>query len=164
MRKEIGSSVVNLQAWMLMPGWRGSVHLRMSLLEGECSTQRKSQCKRCKTELCLVYLGNTKEVHVAWALIVTASVVSGEVGEWTVSPLASTLSERRAIVKWNDVIYCKRLDHISVLEYTGQSQWDQFGDCCGNLEETWWWLGPWWVRVEVVREVVRFWVFLKQRQ
>lgn len=82
-----------------MPGCRGSVHLGMLLLEGECSTQRKSQCKHCKAELCLVYLGNAKEVHVAGALIVTASIVSGEVGEWSVSPLASTLSERRAVVK-----------------------------------------------------------------
>lgn len=82
-----------------MPGCRGSVHLRMSLLEEECSTQRKSQCKHYKAEVCLMYLGNAKEVHVAGTLIVTAGVVSGEVGEWSVSPLASTLSERRAVVE-----------------------------------------------------------------
>lgn len=99
LRKEIATSVVNLQSWMLMPGFRDSVHFRMSLLEEICSTQRKSQCKHCKAEVCLVYLGNAKEVHVAGALIVTASVVSGEDGEWSVSPLASTLNERWAIVE-----------------------------------------------------------------
>lgn len=34
-----------------------------------------------KAEVCLVFLGNTEEVRVAGALIVTASVVRGEVRE-----------------------------------------------------------------------------------
>lgn len=69
----------------------------------------------------LIYLENTKEVCVAEALIVTASLVIEEVGEvreWSISTLASTLSEMHAIVEWNGVLYCKRLNQVSVLEYT----------------------------------------------
>ena len=69
----------------------------------------------------LIYLENTKEVCVAEALILTASLVIEEVGEvreWSISTLASTLSEMHAIVEWNGVLYCKRLNQVSVLEYT----------------------------------------------
>lgn len=60
----------------------------------------ESQYKGHKAEVCLIYLGNNKEVCVAEALIVTASVDTGEVGEfgeWSDSTLASTLTEMHAI-------------------------------------------------------------------
>lgn len=47
-------------------------------VEEECSRQRKSHCRDHTAKLCLIYLENTKEVCVAEALIVTASLVMGD--------------------------------------------------------------------------------------
>lgn len=41
----------------------------------------KNKCKGHKAEMCLAYWGNTKDVHVAVVLMVTASIARGEVGE-----------------------------------------------------------------------------------
>lgn len=74
----------------------------MSLLGEESSTRREKTIQRPEGRTVLSVLRKPKEVCVAEALRVTASVIRGEVGgvgEWSADILASTLSEMRAIVE-----------------------------------------------------------------